>query len=315
LTQGAGSHDVAFNADRSLFLDTTSSLASPPAIRLCNAEGEVLETLARSDIPDLERFGFRHPELVQIPARDGFLMDATILWPPDFDSARAHPVWLATYSGPNAPSVRDRWNADAWFQFLAQQGIVVFQVNNRSSSGRGRVTTESCYENLGVGELADLEDAVEWLCRKPGVDPARVGITGWSYGGFMTAFALTHSDRFCLGIAGAGVYDWRDYDTIYTERFMRMPQNNVAGYERTSCVESAAGLTGHLLLVHGTMDDNVHLQNTIQFVYALQKADKSFELMLYPRSRHRIAPELRWHQRQLEWRTIEEHLLGRAGPG
>jgi len=132
---------------------------------------------------------------------------------------------------------------------------------------------------------------------------------GWSYGGFMTAFALTGSDLFRLGIAGAGVYDWRNYDTIYTERYMSTPQDNTDGYDATSVVKRAADLEGHLLLIHGTMDDNVHLSNTIQLVHELQKAGKSFDLMLYPKSRHGVRdPKQRVHMRRLMWDTIREHL-------
>ncbi len=309
LTPDDGTHRVQFNADRSYFLDTHSSLDTPPRVRLCKSDGTVQEVLAESVIPDLDKYEYAVPELFEISTRDGFKMDATLIRPPGFRESGLYPVWLHTYSGPNAPSVRNRWNTSPWFQFLAQQEILVFQVNNRTSSGKGKVTTDHCYQQLGVQELQDLEDAIGWLCDKPWADGDRVGISGWSYGGFMTAYALTHSDRFRVGIAGAGVYDWRDYDTIYTERYMRTPQNNPEGYSKTSCIEAAADLSGHLLLVHGTMDDNVHLQNAIQFAYALQIAGQDFDLMLYPKSRHRIVPELRWHLRQREWQTIEEHLL------
>src|SRR5262249_38857287 len=149
--------------------------------------------------------------------------------PPDFDPAKKYPIWLPTYSGPDAPSVGDSWRADAWSQFLAQQGYLVFQVNNRTSSQRGFPFIEKCYQQFGVQELADLEDAVAWLGRNPWADTTRVGITGWSFGGFMTAFALTHSKAFKLGVAGAGVYDWKLYDSIYTERYMKTPQNNPDG--------------------------------------------------------------------------------------
>jgi dipeptidyl-peptidase-4 len=269
----------------------------------------VVKTLATSEIAPLKEYRTSKRELFEIPARDGFKMDATILKPVDFNSAKSYPVWLITYSGPDAPSVRNSWNGSAWDQFLAERGYIVFQVNNRTSSSKGQVTTEKCYQQLGVQELADLEDAVQWLAKNPWVDATRVGLTGWSYGGFMTAYALTHSKVFRLGIAGAGVYDWRNYDTIYTERYMRTPQNNPKGYDDTSCVAAAANLSGHLLLIHGSMDDNVHLQNTMQFMYALQKADKDFDLMIYPRSRHGVGdPSLRWHLRELEWRTIHTNL-------
>ena len=137
-------------------------------------------------------------------------------------------------------------------------------------------------------ELQDLEDVVDWLASQPFVDPQRIGLSGHSYGGFLTAYALTHSDRFAAGIAGTPVTDWRNYDTIYTERYMGIPQDNPDGYRQSSVVAAAAQLRGRLLLIHGAQDDNVHVSNCLQLVQALQAANKSFELMVYPDSRHGI---------------------------
>ena len=156
------------------------------------------------------------------------------------------------------------------------------------------------YGQLGVVESRDQATAARTLARRPYVDTARIGIWGWSYGGFMTSYALTHSKSFKIGIAGGTVSDWRDYDTIYTERYMGTPQNNPEGYKKSSPVHAAKDLHGKLLLVHGAIDDNVHMQNTIQFVYELQKAGKQFELMLYPKSRHGVTdPLLVKHMRTL----------------
>lgn len=309
LTRGDGSHSVAFNRDASMFLDTFSSLTTVPERRLCSGDGTVMKILGRARIAALNDYNFGYRDLIEIEARDGFKMDATILKPPFFDEKKTYPVWLDTYSGPNAPRVRNRWNGDAWHQFLAHQGYIVFQVNNRSSSRKGHVTTATCYRQFGVKELEDLVDAVSWLTDHSWADAERVGMYGWSYGGFMTAFALTNCDAFQVGIAGAGVYDWRNYDTIYTERYMSTPQDNPDGYDRSSVLQHAANLSGHLLLIHGSMDDNVHLSNTIQLAYELQKADRSFDLMIYPKSRHGVRdPRQRWHMRQLMWRTIRDHL-------
>ena len=156
-------------------------------------------------------------------------------------------------------------------------------------------------------ETKDLEDAIDWLCKNhEWADRSRVGITGWSYGGYITAYAMTHSDIFKCGIAGAGVYDWRLYDTIYTERYMAKPQNNRKGYDLSSCVKAAGNLKGQLLIVHGTMDDNVHLQNAIQFVYALQRARKlNFEFMPYARARHGVGSA---HLRMLREEFMRKYL-------
>jgi len=311
LTQGGGTHSVSWNGDRSLFLDRVSSIAFPPEVRLCNGEdGAILEVLGRAEVKAIAEYGYCAPELIEIPARDGFRMDATIVRPARLEPGSACPIWLPTYSGPDAPSVSDRWSGDPWTQFLAQQGYAVLQVNNRTSSRRGFAHVSKCWQQFGVQELADLEDAIAWVGASfPWADASRVGIAGWSYGGFMAAFALTHSKAFRLGVAGAGVYDWRLYDTIYTERYMRTPRNNPDGYRRTSCIEAAKDLSGHLVLAHGTLDDNVHFQNTLQFAMALQKAGREFEMMAYPGSRHGLGSmEQNWHFRKLTWKAIRERL-------
>lgn len=313
LTQGRGTHEVELSPDKRFFIDRSSSLVDPPAVRVCKADGTLLHELGQAEVPAIAEYGAGSWELLQVPARDGFLLDATLLKPASFDPARRYPVFVPTYSGPDAPSVYDRWSSSTWHQFLAQEGVLVFQVNVRSASRRGQRYIGACYKQLGVSELQDLEDAVAWLTQNPWADAKRVGISGWSYGGTMAAYALTHSKAFSLGIAGAGVYDWRMYDTIYTERYMSTPQLNPEGYERASVIAGAKDLEGHLVLLHGTLDDNVHMQNTIQLVYALQQAGKDFELMLYPESRHGVGGgEQRWHMRRLEWRAIREHLLGQT---
>jgi dipeptidyl aminopeptidase/acylaminoacyl peptidase len=233
-----------------------------------------------------------------------------VLPPVELDPARRYPMWLPTYSGPDAPTVSNAWSSSAWYQFLAQNGVMVLQVNVRTASGRGHAVTERAYRQLGVQELLDLEDAVDWACAERNGDPARVGITGGSYGGFMAAYALTRSDRFATAIAASAVHDWRMYDTIYTERYMSTPALNPEGYEKSSVVAGAADLRGHLVITHGEMDDNVHFQNAVHLVHALQKAGKDFELVLYPQSRHGIADrDLRWWDRRLTWRVIREELL------
>jgi dipeptidyl-peptidase-4 len=311
LTTGPGTHRVQWNQDGSAFLDTVSSHSFPPEQRLCDADGKVLAVLGKAEPKDCEAYGYKEPELLAIPSRDGYEIDALLLAPSPVREDRKHPIWVETYSGPDAPSVRDSWNGSVWFQFLAQQGIGVLQVNVRSASGKGQKYTAACYQNFCKSELQDLEDAVEWVAKnRAWADPERVGITGWSFGGTMAAYALTHSKKWKLGVAGAGVYDWRLYDTIYTERYMNLPQSNPQGYKESSCIEAAANLHGHLVLIHGTMDDNVHVQNCLRFVLELQKAGKTnFEMMLYPKSRHGLGlPEQNVHMRRLVWAAIQEHL-------
>ena len=182
----------------------------------------------------------------------------------------------------------DRWggNRYMWHQMMAQKGYIIWICDNRTASGKGLESTWPVYKNFGPLELRDLEDGVAYLKTLPYIDGGRIGIWGWSFGGFMTTYALTHSNVFKMGIAGGTVSDFRNYDSIYTERYMLTPKDNPEGYDKTSVLKAAKNLQGKLLLIHGGIDNNVHLQNTLQLAYELQKADKQFDLMLYPTARH-----------------------------
>lgn len=310
LTPTRGTHRVTLNHDGSYLVDSWSSCSDPGGIDLRDGAGNLVRQLARNTFSHSHQYSPR--KLVVIKARDGFELDATVLLPEGRAPAAGFPVMIDTYSGPDAPSVRDSFSVSTWHQFLAQKQIAILQVNVRSASGKGQVTTETCYKQFGVQELRDLEDALVWLGKNESVNLGKVGIQGWSYGGFMSAYALTHSKAFALGLAGAGVYDWRDYDTIYTERYMSTPELNKSGYKVSSCVAAAKDLHGHLQIVHGSMDDNVHMQNTMQFIDALQKAGKDFELMIYPQARHGLKRHQYPHLRRFQWAAIQKVLLGRA---
>jgi len=252
------------------------------------------------------------PEFVQVRARDGFVLEAVMFRPPDFDPARKYPVYEHTYSGPHAQQVRNQWFGSTylWHQFLAQHGIIVWVCDNRTASGKGAASAWPVYKNFGELELRDLEDGLKWLTSQPYVDGSRVLLSGWSFGGFMTTYALTHSTLWSAGIAGGSVTDWHDYDSVYTERYMLMPQNNPDGYQKSAPRLAAKELHGNLLLLHGAIDDNVHLQNTMQLAYELEKAGKVFDMMLYPKSRHGVTdPLLVTQMRRLMLRFIERNLL------
>jgi dipeptidyl-peptidase-4 len=249
----------------------------------------------------LSQFRLFTPEFVEVQTRDGFTMDGMILKPTNVDPTRRYPVYQLTYAGPTAASVRNRWDGTQFMfhQMLAQHGVVVWVLDNRSAGGKGAESQWPVYGRLGELELRDLEDGITWLRKQPYIDASRIVLSGWSYGGFMTAYALTHSTSWSGGIVGAPVTDWRDYDTVYTERYMKTPQHNPDGYRDTAPRFAAAKLHGRMLLLHGTTDDNVHLQNSVQFAYELQRAGKPFEMMFYPRSRHAFSdPRLNTHLRQ-----------------
>jgi dipeptidyl-peptidase-4 len=196
-----------------------------------------------------------------------------------------------------------------YHQLLAQQGVIVWLCDNRTASGKGAQSAWPVYKNFGELELRDIEDGIAWLKQQPYVDGSRIGIHGWSYGGYVTAYALTHSKTFAMGIAGGTVSDWRNYDTIYTERYMSTPQDNPEGYQKSSPRFAARDLSGQLLLIHGAIDDNVHPQNTLQLAYELQKAGKTFQMMLYPKSRHGITdPQLVRHMRGMMFDFVLKNL-------
>ncbi|MCR9243593.1 MAG: S9 family peptidase [bacterium] len=313
VTPGVGTHAASFDAAGNYLIDRHSAMDRPPQSVVRDARtGKVVHECAATK-RDSKGYAFSERERLTIKARDGYELDACLMRPVDWQPGQRYPIFLPTYSGPDAPTVRDSWRHSTYNQFLAHQGFLILQVNVRSASGRGQQHTGMAYQNLGVAELRDLEDAVDHVCQEFGGDPDRVAISGWSYGGFMAAYALTHSKKFALGLAGAGVYDWRLYDTIYTERYMRTPQENKAGYDRTSVIKAAKDLHGHLVILHGTMDDNVHMQNAMQLLWALQKAGKqNFELMMYPRSRHGLNRSVSRHSREFQWRRLARLLEPKA---
>lgn len=289
ITPAGGNHAVTLASKGGLYIDRPTDNDTPTQVYLCEVGKGRVRALDSNPVYERENYTFGKFEAVQIPLKDGFVLDGTLVYPPDFDPAKMYPVWLQTYAGPASPTVREGWaGGRVYDQVLASSGIVSFRVDPRSATGNGSKRSGTAYKQLGVQELKDLEEAVGWLTAKPWVDAKRVGISGHSYGGFMTAYALTHSKVFAAGIAGAPVTDWRLYDTIYTERYMLTPKENPDGYDRSSVVKAAKNLHGRLLIAHGLMDDNVHVQNSVQLVDALQAAGKEFEVMFYPRARHGI---------------------------
>ncbi|MGE0454843.1 MAG: S9 family peptidase [Vicinamibacteria bacterium] len=314
LSERAGTHAASFNPSLGLYLDSWSDAMTATQARLHRADGTLARVVSDAPLAALSRFRLSKPEFLQVKTRDGFEMEAMLIKPPDFHPSRKYPVYQHTYGGPHSQQVKDAWGGAtfAYHQLLAQKGIVVWICDNRTASGKGAESTWPGYQRLGELELQDVEDGLAWLRQQPWVDAERIGINGWSYGGFMVSYALTHSKSFAMGIAGGPVTDWRNYDSVYTERYMRTPQSNPDGYRRTAPQAAAADLHGRLLLVHGQIDDNVHPQNTLQFAYALQQAGKPFRMMFYPRSRHGVTdPAQLKHLRGTMLAFVEETLLAK----
>ncbi len=290
LTTEEGWHDVLLGPDFARFVDVWSRAHRPPVRAIRAIDGSVVRELAEPRLEVLELSQVRPPRFVQIPSRDGFLMEAMLFEPPGFEPGQPVPVLQHVYGGPHAPRVLDRWRGrdSLWHQRMAQRGYLVAVVDNRSASGKGRVSACAAYRQLGQTECADLEDAAAWLVREGFGIEGRIGLWGWSYGGYQTLFNLTHSDRWSAGVAVNPVTDWRFYDSIYTERYMGLPQDNPAGYDAASPLVAADRLAVPLLLVHATMDDNVHFRNSMRFVHTLQQAGRRFRFLPYPGVAHGI---------------------------
>jgi dipeptidyl-peptidase-4 len=295
VSSGAGFHDGNFAPVGSGYVDTQSDRLAAPMLRLC-ASPEKCNAFWQTRA--LAAYGLRAPQQLEVKAHDGTTLYATLLLPKDATGVASVPLIVNPYGGPGPQEVANRWNESLLFdELLAEHGFAVLHADNRGTGLRGRAFAQAAYHNFGPVQLEDQLTVVDAaLAQYPQLDPKRLGWWGWSWGGTFTLYAMTHSDRFRAGVAVAPVTDWRDYDSIYTERYMGLPSDNVDGYRDDSVVNSAGQLKGNLLLVHGTGDDNVHFENTVQFVQALIDAGIPYDLQIFPRKTHSLAgPEAKTH--------------------
>ena len=311
LTRDSENHRCVVSPGGSYFIDTYSNIHHPRKIDLYTTDGKLLRTLGDQKKPIMDEYRFGKVELFIIPSGDGFDLPAIWVLPPDFDPNRKYPVIFRIYGGPESGTVYNSYPSLSW-HYLAQQGIIVMAVDHRGSGHFGKKGVALMYRNLGKWEMHDYIAAVKWLRKKLFIDPDRIGITGGSYGGYATCMALTYAaDYFTHGIAHFSVTDWKLYDTVYTERYMDTPENNPEGYQFASVLTHIENYKGHLLITHGTMDDNVHLQNTIQLIDKLEDLNKDFELMIYPNARHGVGGKKRSHLTREELQFWFRNLLGR----
>jgi dipeptidyl-peptidase-4 len=260
-----------------------------PQVRLCRASGGSCAMIWQTHA--LDAYGLRPPEQLEVKAHDGTTLYATLLLPEGTAATATIPLIVNPYGGPGVQTIENRWGDALLFdELLTQHGFAVLHADNRGSAMRGRAFAQFAWHNFGPIQLEDqltVVDAV--LAKYPQLDPHRLGWWGWSWGGTFTLYAMTHSDRFRAGVAVAPVTDWRNYDSIYTERYMSEPADFASGYKDFSVLNSAANLKGRSLLAHGTGDDNVHMENTVQFVQKLIEAEIPYDLQLYPRKTHAIS--------------------------
>jgi dipeptidyl-peptidase-4 len=284
-----GTHGVNMAPDASAFVDTYSDVLTPPRQDVARADGSLLRVINENKVAELAEYHLSAPQFLSVKAHDGVTLNAVMIKPPNFDESKKYPVLVFTYGGPHAQVVLNAWggNTSLWNQSMAQKGYIIFSLDNRGSAGRGHLFEEPIHYNLGAVELADQVEGVAYLKSLPFVDGERIGIWGWSYGGFMTLNAmLSAGGQFKAGFAGGPVTDWHFYDSIYTERYMGLLPQNDKGYRASSPIDRAEKLNGKLLIAHGTGDDNVHFANTLSLINELIAHGKYAEVMPLPGRGH-----------------------------
>ncbi len=308
LTEGAGTHSISLSPGGSYFVDTYSAYNIPGKTDLYDNKGKQLRSIGENTKDPNKEAGLT-VEGFTIPSTDGFNLPAYWVLPPNFDKSKKYPIIFSIYGGPDAGTVSNRYRNFSWNP-LHEKGVIRLTVDHRASGKFGKKGMDYMHRSLGKWEMHDYIEAVKWLKKQPFIDSTRVGIQGSSYGGYMAALALTYaSDYFTHGVASASVTDWRLYDNIYTERYMDEPKDNPDGYHFGSVMTHADKLKGELLIIHGTIDDNVHMQNTIQLISELQDKGKDFEMMVYPGGRHGWGGAKGMHSYNLGQKFWEKHFF------
>ena len=309
LTKDEGTHAAVFAPNAAAFYDTYSNTATPPRQDLYRADGSRIATINENKVAELADYHLSSVEFLTVKSRDGVQLNASIIKPPDFNPQKKYPVLVYTYGGPHAQVVRNGWGGAnfLWHQLMAQKGYIIFSLDNRGSAGRGHAFEAPLHFRMGAQELSDQRDGVKYLRSLSYVDANRIGIWGWSYGGYMTLHAMFEAgDDFKVGFAGGPVTDWRYYDTIYTERYLGLPQKNENGYKESSPVKYAGQLKGKLLIAHGTGDDNVHYANTLAVINDLIEAGKYVEVLAFPGRGHGVSDP---PARRVLWQRVTQFFL------
>jgi len=279
---------------------------------LFDSEGNPVRLIADRKTKLFDEYNLGKTELLLVPTEDGYELPAVWVLPPDFDKTKKYPVIFSVYGGPGYQDVRNNFSAYLNRFFIAQNGIIYFSVDHRGSAHFGKKGEALMHRNLGKWEMHDYIEAVKWLKQQPFVDTTKIGITGGSYGGYVTCMALTYgADYFNYGVAEYSVTDWKLYDDIYTERYMDTPEENPEGYEFGSAITHADKYKGKLLVTHGTMDNNVHMQNTLQLVNKFIDLDKDFEMMLYPGEKHGVRFPKWIHSQRNKWNFWFRNFFGK----
>lgn len=310
LAADKGTNDVLFSKDFSYYLSEYSSATKPPVYSIYNKKGKLQYLLEDNAELNKKLSNFKLPakEFFSFKTEDGVELNAWMIKPEGFDANRKYPVLMMQYSGPESQEVLDKWEI-GWEQFLAGKGYLVVCVDGRGTGARGEEFRKQTYMNLGKMESDDQIAAARYLGTLNYVDASRIAIWGWSYGGYISALSMSKSKLFKAGISVAPITHWKYYDTAFTERFMRMPKENPKGYSSSSPIDLADNLSGRLLLIHGTMDDNVHIQNSYEYADKLIQAGKQFDMFIFPNRDHSIrGGNARMHLYQMKFDFLEKNL-------
>jgi len=315
ITSASANHRVDVAPDGHYFIDSYSNTSTPGTIDLRDGKGNLVKNLAghQAALDFLEKYEYAPRELFSFTTSDGQAIDGYLIKPMNFDPSKSYPLLMAVYGGPGSQGVYNTFEASGWNQYLAQQGYVIANINNRGNGGYGSAFEKVVYRQLGKWETHDFAEAALYLSQKPWIDRDRIGIMGHSYGAFSSGMSLLlHADVFKAGIVTAAPTDQRNYDCILTEKNMGLYEGNEEGYRNSSMVAQAGNLEGKMLLVHSLMDDNVHPQNTFQFVTALIDAGKYFDLKIFPPGAHGVAYDMnsQTHLYNIYLNWLNENLKG-----
>jgi dipeptidyl-peptidase-4 len=283
---------------------------------LMSTRRKIIKELGDSKGTEFDNYNLAKTEIIRVKSDDGLYdLPMKVTWPLNMDKSKKYPVLVSVYGGPNAGSVMDTWGFNGNQQWYAKEGLIQVVMDHRASGHFGKEGVANMYHNLGYWEMKDYSTMVKWLITNGGADASKICITGFSYGGYMACYALTYgSDVFTHGMAGGSVTDWTLYDSHYTERFMGTPANNPEGYKSSNVMTHAAKYKGMIQIVHGMIDDNVHMQNSIQFISKLQDLKKDFEFMPYSGGRHGWGGSKGLHFQNMKTKFIYKYLLEKEVP-